>query len=89
MPFFAAHCASGTACCQSVNETRAMYGERRVITPAPATVISVGIFASVTSGAMANAVGVRLNPVRNCTLSRTISSWVSTFALSGPPASSR
>ena len=57
---------------------------------AAAFMITVGTFASVASGAMASAFGVHIMPVRICTLSRTISSCASCFALSGcGPVSSR
>jgi hypothetical protein len=60
-----------------------------VIAEVPAFMIAVGIFASLTSGAIANALGVKTSPVRIWILSRTIISWASCFALSGfgPPAS--
>ena len=67
-----------------------MYGERVVITAVPAFMMTNGTFASVVSGAIAIALGVKITPVRSSTLSRTISSCASCFALSGlGPVSSR
>ena len=60
-----------------------------VTTDVPAFITRNGIFASVASGAMASALGVNTAPVTRLTLSRTISSCASCFALSGfgPPSS--
>jgi hypothetical protein len=67
-----------------------MYGERVVIAAVPAFMITNGIFASVQSGAIAIALGVKITPVSRFTLSRTISSCATCRALSGlGPVSSR
>ena len=67
-----------------------MYGERVVIAEVPAFMMTNGTLASVHSGAMANAFGVKITPASRSTLSRTISSCASCFALSGfGPVSSR
>ena len=62
MYFFAAQVPSGKLDCHSVNEVRAMYGERVVITAVPAFMMTNGTLASVASGAMAIAFGVKITP---------------------------
>src|SRR2546425_437026 len=59
MPFFAAHCAIGCVSCGSVCETRAIYGERVVMTEVAAFMITIGFFASADTGATASALGVK------------------------------
>ena len=67
-----------------------MYGERVVITEVPAFMMTNGTFASVASGAIASALGVKITPASRFTRSRTMSSCASCFALSGfGPVSSR
>src|SRR5262249_28147803 len=87
--FFAAQAPIGRLDCHSVNDSLTMYGDMVVITDVPAFMITIGTFASVDSGAEDIAFGVQVIPARNCTLSRTISSCESCFALSGlgPPSS--
>jgi hypothetical protein len=53
------------------------------MTAVAAFMITVGIFASVASGATASAFGVKTKPVRICTPSRVISSCASRLATSG------
>ena len=61
-----------------------------VITAVPAFMMMKGTLASVASGAIAIAFGVKITPASRLTLSRTISSCASCFALSGlGPVSSR
>ena len=88
-PFFAAHSAIVVAPDHCVWETRAKYGERRVIIPVAALNITVGVLLWVMTGAMANTLGVNTYPPKICAPSRTISSWVTWRTRSGPPDSSR
>ncbi len=61
-----------------------------MITAVPAFMMTKGTLASVASGAIAIALGVKITPARRFTLSRTISSCASCLALSGfGPVSSR
>jgi hypothetical protein len=71
----------------TVKLVRTMYGERSTTIDAAETITIVGIFASVTNGAMVNADGVTPTP-RIATLSLTIISCASRFATSGEVASS-
>ena len=48
-----------------------------------AFMMTLGFFASVMSGAMAKAVGLKSMPAKKSTLSRTMRSWASCFARSG------
>ena len=89
MLFLAAHSASGAATCESVNETRAMYGDLAVMIDVAAFMMIVGTLACVATGATASALGVSTKPPRNCTLSRVTSSCARRLATSGagPPTS--
>ena len=66
-----------------VIDTRAMYGERVVITDVAAFMITIGFFASVATGATAIAFGVRPKPARMSTLSWVTSSCARRLATSG------
>ena len=67
-----------------------MYGDLVVIVEVAAFMMMSGTFASVTSGAIANAFGVHITPVSSWTLSRVISSCARRLATSGfGPVSSR
>jgi hypothetical protein len=76
------------AICGMVWMVRTMYGERSTTTDVEATVTTMGILASVASGATASAIGVRPKPNRTFTLSRTMSSCAMRRAASGTPPSS-
>ena len=83
MPFASAHCAIGALTCGIVIDTRVTYGDLVVIDDVAALEMTIGTFASVTTGATAIALGVSPKPARNCTLSRVISSCAKRFATSG------
>ena len=71
-----------------MNDTRAMYGDFVVIIAVPAFMMTNGIFASVSSGAIARAEGVR-PPPRISTFSLTRSSCATRLGVrhAGPVAS--
>jgi hypothetical protein len=83
MLFCAAHSATGAVFCGSVKPVRTMNGERCGITSVPAAITIIGTFASVATGAAANASGVSPNPARTVILSCTTISCAMRLVVSG------
>ena len=80
----------GAVICGTVNPARTMKGERLGMIEVAADVTTIGTLASVATGAVASASGVRPKPRRQDTPSRVISSCARRLVVSGAsPVSSR
>ena len=81
--FLLAHSAMGAVTCGSVNPERTIKGERCGMTDVAAAMTIIGTFASVATGADANASGVSPKPANICTCSCTTISCAIRLVVSG------
>ena len=73
----------GAVVCGMVNPERTMNGERCGMTEVPAHMTTIATFASVATGAVANASGVNPKPARIAIFSCTIRSCAMRLVVSG------
>ena len=79
----------GHVICGTVKPERTMKGERCGTIEVAAAMTIIGTLASVATGAVASASGVRPKPAMNATLSREINSCARRLVVSGVDVSSR